>query len=53
MSFALSDRHRPISVGEERDRLRAASAQAIGKMSLNEEEDASARSGEGLPEEEL
>ncbi|GAA5874373.1 hypothetical protein JCM3774_005020 [Rhodotorula dairenensis] len=42
MSFALSDRHRPISVGEERERRSVASAQGIGKMSLTE--DPSARS---------
>ncbi|GAA5985855.1 hypothetical protein JCM10908_006305 [Rhodotorula pacifica] len=34
MSFALSDRHRPISVVEEGERLRAAPAEGMGKMSL-------------------
>ena len=41
MSFALSDRHRPISAIEERERLKAgsassASAEGVGKMSLGE-----------------
>lgn len=39
MSFALSDRHRPISVIEDRERLKASSsssADAVGKMSLGD-----------------
>ncbi|TKA55831.1 hypothetical protein B0A53_02969 [Rhodotorula sp. CCFEE 5036] len=42
MSFALSDRHRPISAIEERERLKAAgssssaSAEGVGKMSLGD-----------------
>lgn len=42
MSFALSDRHKPISVTEERDRRSQAmkvEPGAMGRMSLGEEEE--------------